>query len=102
MYAVCFLRQILLYKISMAEQSQSPQFKEIFKTFNAADIAFIKSLLAEHDIRYYVNNENVNMVGMLTFAEPMRVMVENNKCELAKEILAEFEGNFTKFSNLDD
>lgn len=86
----------------MDKQSKDSQFKEIFKTFNAADIAFIKSLLDEHQINYYVNNENVNMVGMLTFAEPMRIMVQIAQYETAKEVLAEFEGNFTKFSNPED
>lgn len=86
----------------MDNPDKNSEFKEILKTFNAGDIAFIKSLLEEHDINYYINNENVNMVGMLTFAEPMRVMVEARQYETAKEILAEFEGNFTKFSNLDD
>jgi len=87
--------------IAMEEKEKDIQFKEAFKTYNHADIAFIKSLLEGHDIVYYVNNENVNFVGNLTFAEPMRVMVEARHYETAKEILAEFEGNFTKFSNLD-
>lgn len=86
----------------MNGKTHSPRFKEILKTFNAGDIAFVKSLLDENDIHYYINNENANMVGMLTFAEPMRVMVEESQYSAAKEMLAEFEGNFTKFSNPED
>lgn len=83
----------------MNEPKNELQFKEVFKTYNHADIAFIKSLLEANDILYYVNNENVNLVGSLTFAEPMRVMVEEEKFESAKELLASFSGRFTKFSS---
>lgn len=86
----------------MADPKKEPQFQELLRTFNQADIVFIKSLLEEQDILYYINNEYVDMVGMISFAEPMRVMVEEDKYELAKEILSEFEGNFTKFSNIND
>jgi len=78
--------------------SDNPQFKEVYKTYNHSDIAFIKSLLEANDVLYYVNNENINMVGGLTFAEPMRVMVEEEQFELVKELLAEFQGRFTKFN----
>ncbi len=86
----------------MTDSKKESQFKELLRTFNQADIVFIKSLLEEHDILYYINNELVDMVGMLSFAEPMRIMVAEGKYELAKEILSEFEGNFTKFSDLND
>lgn len=82
----------------MEENNEKLQFKEVFKTYNHADIVFIKSLLEENDIVYYVNNENVNLVGTLTFAEPMRVMVESGQYEFVKELLEAFQGGFTKFS----
>jgi len=82
----------------MADNSPCPQFKELFKTYNHADIAFIKSLLEANDITYYVNNENVNFVGTLTFAEPMRIMVEEEKFEEARTLLEDFNSGFSKFS----
>ena len=86
----------------MSGKKENPPFKELLRTFNQADIVFIKSLFEDNEILYYINNEHVDMVGMLSFAEPMRVMVEESQYELAKEILSQFEGNFTKLSNLDD
>ncbi|MCK4993714.1 MAG: DUF2007 domain-containing protein [Candidatus Omnitrophica bacterium] len=86
----------------MTDSKKEPQFKELLRTFNQADIVFIKSLLNDEGILYYINNEHVDMVGMLSFAEPMRVMVEDDGFEQAKEILAEFKGQFIKLSDLDD
>jgi hypothetical protein len=84
----------------MNDQKKRPQgaFTEVFKTFNPGDVAFVKSLLEEKGLIYYVNNENVTMVGGLAFAEPMRVMVESDKAEDVKNMLAEFQGNFGAFA----
>ncbi len=82
--------------------AHEPQFKEVFKTFNPADIAFIKSLLEDNGVVYYINNENVTSVGNLMFAEPMRVMVEDSQYESVKELLAQFQGNFGTFAPRDD
>ena len=79
-----------------------PQFKEVFKTFNPADIAFIKSLLEDNGVIYYINNENVTSVGNLMFAEPMRVMVEIGQYESVKELLSQFQGSFGTFAPRDD
>ena len=77
--------------------NNSQEFKEIYKTFNPADIAFIRSLLESNDVVYYVNNENSSMVGGITFAEPMRIMVESEQFESAQELLKDFKGNYSKF-----
>ena len=98
----CFLLGILLYKRSMLNSKKESQFKELLRTFNQADIVFIKSLLEDKDILYYINNEHVDMVGMISFAEPMRVMVAEDQLACAREILSEFKGQFTKLSALDD
>lgn len=82
----------------MSKQEKEVEFKELARTYNHADVAFIKSLLEENDVLYYVNNENVNFVGNLTFAEPMRVMVESSRLEEMKQVLEGFQGNFSKFS----
>ena len=77
-------------------------FREVYRTFNPADIAFIKSILEENDVVYYINNENVPFVGGLAFAEPMRVMVEADKFEAVQELLKDFQGNFGAFSFEDE
>ncbi|MFH1093671.1 MAG: DUF2007 domain-containing protein [Candidatus Omnitrophota bacterium] len=82
----------------MAKPGQYEPFKELLRTFNQADIVFIKSLLEDNDILYYINNENVDMVGLLSFAEPMRIMVAEDQLESAQELIAPFDGNLTKFS----
>ena len=102
MRAVCFFMGILLYRIGMAENKKQPQFKEILRTFNQADTVFIKSLFEDNDILYYINNEHVDMVGMLSFAEPMRVMVAEENFSDAQALLAEFKGQFTKLSDMDE
>ena len=73
-------------------------FIEVLRTYNHADIAFVRSLLDDNEVVYYINNENANFVGSLTFAEPMRVMVEREQREFVAEMLKAFEGNFSKFS----
>ena len=80
------------------QKQPSGGFSEVLRTFNPGDIAFVKSLLEERGVIYYVNNENVTMVGGLAFAEPMRIMVEKDKAEDVKNMLAEFEGNFGAFA----
>ena len=82
--------------------AQPKDFREVYRTFNPADIAFIKSILEENDVVYYINNENVPFVGGLAFAEPMRVMVEGDKFEAVQELLKDFQGNFGAFSFEED
>ncbi len=79
------------------KKEREPRFEIIFTSYNHADVAFVKSLLQAHDIAFYVNNENVNLVGNLTFAEPMRVMVSEKDAILARELLEEFKGRYLKF-----
>jgi hypothetical protein len=86
----------------MSKSGKEQKFQEILRTFNQADIVFIKSVFDEHGILYYINNEHVDMVGMLSFAEPMRVMVAEKDFEDARDILKEFKGHFTKLTDLED
>jgi predicted RNA methylase len=82
----------------MDNAKDNPPFKEVLKTYNYADVAFVKSLFEENEIVYYVNNENVNLVGGLMFAEPMRVMVESAQYEFVQELLKEFQSRFMSFT----
>lgn len=84
----------------MSDKKDKAPFKELIRTFNQADIVFIKSLLTDNNILYYINNEHVDMVGMLSFAEPMRVMVSEDNFAAAQELLIEFQGQFTKLSDI--
>lgn len=49
------------------------EYEEVLGTYNAADIAFIKSLLDSENITYYFNAEHFTYVRPL--AEPARLAV---------------------------
>ena len=67
------------------------EFKKIFETYNASDIAFLKSLLDAHDIAYIVKNENVVTFYSLS-GIPMILEVEAEKFDEAVELLKDFQG----------
>jgi Putative prokaryotic signal transducing protein len=60
-------------------------FEEVLRTYNPADIAFIKSLLAGENITYLFQGEFFNqMEGPVV---PARLLVRKDQAALAKEIL---------------
>ena len=73
------------------------KFKELFYTFNPADIAFIKSLFESHNITYYIQGENFMLLRPL--AQPAGIMVDEQQFEEAKELLKEFKERFTGLSS---
>lgn len=73
------------------------KFKELFYTFNPADIAFIKSLFESHNIAYYIQGENFMQLRPL--AQPAGIMVDEEQFEEAKELLKEFKERFTGLSS---
>jgi len=74
------------------EEPEEPEFieyVEIMGTYNPADIAVIKSILDGENITYYFNAEHFMYVRPL--AEPVRLMVQKDEAEKAKEILRDLD-----------
>ena len=68
------------------------EFHLIIESHNPGDIAFIKSILIAEDIEYIIQNENVS--PYLFNALPMRVLVNKEKIEIAREVLKDFNLSF--------
>ena len=65
------------------------KYKDIYSTFNAGEIAFIKSLLQASNIRYFVQGENFAYVR--GFVQPAIIMVDETQHEDAENILKDFK-----------
>lgn len=61
----------------------------IYKTFMKSEIAFIKSLLIDADIPFFIDNENAAGIAVGQVTGFMSVMVPESEEERAKEILKE-------------
>ena len=68
-----------------SESSESVEFEEILTTFNAGDIALIKSILDGEGIAYYFSGEESNY--MLPLTQPPKLMVSKEQAEQARGIL---------------
>ena len=73
----------------LPEESPSEfiEFEEILATYNAVEIAIIKSLLEPEGIDYYFKSEFFNYMEPL--AQPARLMVRKDQAQEAREILKE-------------
>ncbi len=61
----------------------------IYNTFLKSEIAFIKSLLIDAGIPFFIDNENAAGIAVGQTTGFMSVMVSESEEELAKEILKE-------------
>jgi len=66
-------------------EKQGEGFREIFATFKAAEIAVVKSLLADAGIDYYLKGEPFAVLR--PFADPARLFVREDQYEEALDIL---------------
>src|ERR1700675_2412729 len=73
------------------------EYKELLSTYNLADIAFIESVLDSEKIIYFMQNEEFNT---LTFSpQPVRVMVNTDQIEKAKQLLKDFQPQYSRLSS---
>ena len=71
------------------------KFVEILSTFNLADIAFIKSLLADNDIQYFFLDENFSALEPV---QPARLVVREDHAENAEELLKDVNLNYMAYA----
>lgn len=66
------------------------EFEEIYSTFNHADIVFVKSVLHDAGIKYFIKGEHFTLLQP-QFVEPMKVMVRKDQAEVVLELLKDFK-----------
>jgi len=75
-------------------------FVRIVSTYNAGDVAIIRSILEGTDISYYFQGKSFNDVGPLL--EPTQLYVAAGQAETVKELLKDVEIHFLGLSSSED
>jgi hypothetical protein len=70
-------------------EANVPNYVEVLSTFNAGDIALIKSILDDGEIDYLIEGEYFNALQPLL--QPVKILVPEEKLDTAKEILKDFD-----------
>ncbi len=82
------------------EPSETEEFEEVLTTFNAGDIAIIKSLLDGESIDYYFRGEFFNYVEPLV--QPARLMVRKDQVGAVKDILKDLALEYSLSDDVED
>ena len=69
------------------------EYEEILGTYNAADIAIIKSILDAEKITYFFQGEHFTYMRPL--ADPARLLVKKDQAGAARELLKGLQLSFT-------
>jgi uncharacterized protein YbaR (Trm112 family) len=79
---------------------EDENYQEILQTLNQGDISVIKSILEDGNIDYFTLGEN--FLGVRPLLEPVRLFVNEDQIEQAKELLQDFELKIFGFSTRQD
>ena len=97
-FTVCNDCGIPLVECLSSEPEPEPEphgFVGILSTYNLADITFIKSILDDGDIEYFIHGENFNAIHPMV--QPVRLLVREDQVDDAKELLKSADLNYMTF-----
>ncbi len=67
-------------------------YREVFSTYNPADVAFLKSYFDNAGIQYFFKGDH--FMYMLSWADPVRLMVRVDQIEEARALLKDMNVTF--------
>lgn len=70
--------------------NKQEEFVELLTTFSTIEIVIIKSILDNAEIKYYFTGKPLGKI-FPTHNKPVRLMVENEKIEIAGELLGKIK-----------
>jgi len=89
---VCSTCQIpLVEELPSDVEPEFVDFEEVLQTYNAADVAFVKSLLESEGITYLFQEDSFNQIPAVV---PARLLVRKDQADLAREILQDTQLTF--------